>query len=207
MNLTLLAAYMLAVLLLLATPGPVVALVTGTAAREGSRRAFITVIGTNAASLVLIVLATLMLLGVVALSPVMLSLLGMAGSLYIGWSAISSLMHKAQEAQEVQMTPARGGLLKGFLIGISNPKDILFFVAFFPQFIAVTQDFTLSMLTLSLVWVLFDVTVLSLYILTVQRLLSGKYALRLERLSALFLLAVALFGIVYNVGEMSAHYH
>ena len=89
MNLTLLAAYMLAVLLLLATPGPVVALVTGTAAREGSRRAFITVIGTNAASLVLIVLATLMLLGVVALSPVMLSLLGMAGSLYIGWSAIS----------------------------------------------------------------------------------------------------------------------
>lgn len=204
MNLTLLAAYMLAVLLLLATPGPVVALVTGTAAREGSRRAFITVIGTNAASLVLIVLATLMLLGVVALSPVMLSLLGMAGSLYIGWSAISSLMHKAQE---VQMTPARGGLLKGFLIGISNPKDILFFVAFFPQFIAVTQDFTLSMLTLSLVWVLFDITVLSLYILTVQRLLSGKYALRLERLSALFLLAVALFGIVYNVGEMSAHYH
>lgn len=204
MNMALLAAYMLAVLLLLATPGPVVALVMGTAAREGSRRAFMTVLGTNSASLVLIVLATLMLLGVVALSPVMLSLLGITGSLYIGWSAVSSLMHKAQDIEAV---PARGGLLKGFLVGISNPKDILFFVAFFPQFIAITDDFTLSMLTLSLVWVVFDITVLSLYILTVQRLLSGRYALRLERLSALFLLAVALFGIVYNVGEMSTHYH
>ncbi|WP_333498248.1 LysE family translocator [Kluyvera sp. CHPC 1.2972] len=204
MNMALLAAYMLAVLLLLATPGPVVALVMGTAAREGSRRAFMTVLGTNSASLVLIVLATLMLLGVVALSPVMLSLLGITGSLYIGWSAVSSLMHKAQDIEAV---PARGGLLKGFLVGISNPKDILFFVAFFPQFIAITDDFTLSMLTLSLVWVVFDITVLSLYILTVQRVLSGRYALRLERLSALFLLAVALFGIVYNVGEMSTHYH
>ncbi|MFU0922291.1 LysE family translocator [Kluyvera sichuanensis] len=204
MNMALLAAYMLAVLLLLATPGPVVALVMGTAAREGSRRAFMTVLGTNSASLVLMVLATLMLLGVVALSPVMLSLLGVLGSLYIGWSAVSSLMHKAQDVETV---PARGGLLKGFLVGISNPKDILFFVAFFPQFIAITDDFTLSMLMLSLVWVVFDITVLSLYILTVQRLLSGRYALRLERLSALFLLAVALFGIVYNVGEMSAHYH
>ena len=113
-------------------------------------------------------------------------------------------MHKAQDIEAV---PARGGLLKGFLVGISNPKDILFFVAFFPQFIAITDDFTLSMLTLSLVWVVFDITVLSLYILTVQRVLSGRYALRLERLSALFLLAVALFGIVYNVGEMSTHYH
>ena len=204
MNMALLAAYMLAVLLLLATPGPVVALVMGTAAREGSRRAFMTVLGTNSASLMLMVLAALMLLGVVALSPVMLSLLGVLGSLYIGWNAVSSLMHKAQGVEAV---PARGGLLKGFLVGISNPKDILFFVAFFPQFIAVTDDFTLSMLTLSLVWVVFDITVLSLYILTVQRLLSGRYALRLERLSALFLLAVALFGIVYNVGEMSTHYH
>lgn len=204
MNMALLAAYMLAVLLLLATPGPVVALVMGTAAREGSRRAFMTVLGTNSASLMLMVLAALMLLGVVALSPVMLSLLGVLGSLYIGWSAVSSLMHKAQDIEAV---PARGGLLKGFLVGISNPKDILFFVAFFPQFIAITDDFTLSMLTLSLVWVVFDITVLSLYILTVQRVLSGRYALRLERLSALFLLAVALFGIVYNVGEMSTHYH
>lgn len=45
MNLPLLCTYLFSIFILLATPGPVVALVSGTAARHGSRRAFITVPG------------------------------------------------------------------------------------------------------------------------------------------------------------------
>lgn len=204
MNYSLLVAYMLAILLLLMTPGPVVALVTATAARDGARQAFLTLLGTNAASLVLMALAILMLIGVVSVSPFFLTLLGLSGSLYIGWSAIGGL-RRLGESRVV--TPSRGGVVQGFLIGISNPKDILFFSAFFPQFVAVTHHFTLSMLTLSLVWMLFDLGVLSLYILTVRCLPRGRYSRRLECLSSLFLLGVALFGIAYNLGEMSAHYH
>lgn len=204
MNVPLLTAYMLAVLLLLITPGPVVALITATAARDGRRRAFATLVGTNSASLVLMLLAMLMLLGVVALSPTYLSLLGIVGSLYIGWSALGGLMNQAQPCEAVNH---RGGIIKGFLTGIANPKDILFFVAFFPQFIAVTDDFTLSMVTLSLVWTVFDVLVLSLYILAVTQWLPGRYHRRLEWLSSLILLAIAAVGLFYNVGEMSAHYH
>lgn len=65
MNFTLLAAYSLSVVTLLLTPGPVVALITTTASQHGYRRAFLTLIGTNGASLVLIALAALMLAGVV----------------------------------------------------------------------------------------------------------------------------------------------
>lgn len=204
MNVPLLTAYMLAVLLLLITPGPVVALITATAARDGRRRAFATLVGTNSASLVLMLLAMLMLLGVVALSPTYLSLLGIVGSLYIGWSALGGLMNQPQPCEAVNH---RDGIIKGFLTGIANPKDILFFVAFFPQFIAVTDDFTLSMVTLSLVWTVFDVLVLSLYILAVTQWLPGRYHRRLEWLSSLILLAIAAVGLFYNVGEMSTHYH
>lgn len=56
------------------------------------------------------------------------------------------------------------------MTGLSNPKDILFFVSFFPQFIAVTRDFTTSILTLCLVWVIFDFAILTLYILTVKKM-------------------------------------
>ena len=52
LNLALLSAYVIAVLFLLLTPGPVVLLVTGTAARVGYTRAFLTLLGTNLASLV-----------------------------------------------------------------------------------------------------------------------------------------------------------
>ena len=201
MNFPLLTAYVLAVLVLLATPGPVVALITATAARDGRRRAFATLVGTNSASLALMLLA---MLGVVAIAPVYLFLLGIAGSLYIGWSAVSSLMTQARPRGTANH---RGGVIKGFLTGIANPKDILFFVALFPQFIAVTDDFTLSMVTLSLVWTVFDVLVLSLYILAVTQWLPGRHHRRLERLSSLILLAIAAVGLFYNVGEMSSHYH
>ena len=62
-------AYTVSVVLLLLTPGPVVALVTGTAVRHGYRQAWMTLLGTNGASLVLILMATLILAGVISLPP------------------------------------------------------------------------------------------------------------------------------------------
>ena len=91
MNFTLLAAYSLSVVTLLLTPGPVVALITTTASQHGYRRAFLTLIGTNGASLVLIALAALMLAGVVSISAIWLGVLGLVGSLYIGVMAINGL--------------------------------------------------------------------------------------------------------------------
>ena len=72
MNTGLLLAYIAAVITLLVTPGPVVALVTGIAAQYGARKALATVIGTNSASLVLIIMAASILVGIVALPPVFL---------------------------------------------------------------------------------------------------------------------------------------
>ncbi len=203
-NLSLLGAYMLAVLTLLLTPGPVVALVTGTAARYGGRRAFTTLIGTNGASLVLIALAVLMLAGIVSLSALFLSLLGIAGSLFIGWGAVASLRKRSEteDIKEKAVNGEGGGIVRGFVTGIANPKDILFFVSFFPQFIAVTGDFTASIMTLSLVWIVFDFTVLSLYIVMVKSWVPERHGRRIEICSSFFLLAVSFFGVIYNAREL-----
>ncbi len=206
MNIPLLGAYTLAVFMLILTPGPVVALVTGTAARHGSRKAFLTVIGTNSASLVLIAFAAMVLAGIVSLSPLHLSLLGLAGSVFIGWGAIVSLINRHEGGGEKTAISDGGGLLKGFVVGVSNPKDILFFVSFFPQFMAVTQDFSASILTLSLVWIALDFAILALYILTVRRWVPERHGKWLDRASALFLLAVALFGLIYNTSQLFSTY-
>lgn len=197
MNLSLLLAYMLAILLLLMTPGPVVALVTGAAARHGYRRAFATVVGTNAASLVLIALAALMLMGLVSIDPLSLQIAGLLGSLFIGVIAWRGL--RAATSATAHQPATQGGLLKGFVVGISNPKDILFFAALFPQFIAITPHLSSSLLTLALVWMAFDFAVLAFYIITVKRWLPGSQQQRLERLSMLILLLIALAGAFYNL--------
>lgn len=59
MNTTLFGGYILAVMALLITPGPVMALVTGTAARHGYVCALKTIAGTHLASLALIAFAAL----------------------------------------------------------------------------------------------------------------------------------------------------
>ena len=200
MNIPLLLAYMLAILLLLLTPGPVVALVTGTAARHGYRRAFVTVLGTNEASLLLIALAALMLTGLVALTPLSLQIAGLVGSLFIGviaWRGLAAAAHAS-----CTQPAAQGGWWKGFMVGISNPKDILFFAALFPQFIAITPHLSSSLITLALVWMAFDFAVLAFYIVSVKRWLPGAQQQRLERLSMVILLLIALAGALYNLNQL-----
>lgn len=82
-------------------------------------------------------------------------------------------------------------------MGIANPKDIIFFVAFFPQFIAVTPSVGASLTLLTALWVLADFAILLAYI----TLLSGTALQRARRaisvLSASLLLGVAVIGVGY----------
>ncbi|MFW0975149.1 LysE family translocator [Leclercia pneumoniae] len=195
MVISLFATYLFSVVLLLITPGPVVALVTHTALRQGYRRAFITVAGSNLASLMLIVGAVVMLSGAVRIHPLSLPLAGVAGSLYLGWLAADLWWQGGTEAHDELR---RGGFGVGFFTAIANSKDILFFAAFFPQFIRVTPDFALSVTLLTLGWVILDLLILSLWILSVRRCLPARSLPVVNRLMALFLAGVALSGLVLN---------
>ena len=61
MNFTVLAAYIIAIVVLIGTPGPIVALVINAASRHGFKYALITVLGSNLASLVLLACAALVI--------------------------------------------------------------------------------------------------------------------------------------------------
>lgn len=204
LNIALLSAYILSILTLLVTPGPVVMLVTGTAAVSGYGKAFLTTLGTNLASLVLIAVAVMMLSGVVTLNPGYLALLGLAGSLFIGWGALQTLYHLRQTTAVHTEPVPTGGFKRGFITGVANPKDILFFVSFFPQFISISRDFTTSIVTLSLVWILFDFVVMAGYILAVKRFLPVTQSRRFTAGSALVLVVIAAGGILWNLDGLSA---
>lgn len=197
MNIPLLSTYILAVLLLIMTPGPVVALITSVATRSGSRRAFSTLIGTNMASLVLMAAAILMLTGMMSLSEVGLALLNIPGSMYIGYIALQGILSQVSTAEQ-PLTAKGKGVWGGFITGLSNPKDILFFIAFFPQFIPVTASFSASVLLLALVWIVLDFAILSFYILAIKRWVRTHHQRIISLLSSWILLMIACAGGVYN---------
>ena len=115
MNTALTATYALTVLLLIATPGPVVALIVNTAAASGSRKAMFTAVGTNWASLVLIGAAAWIILTSAAIDKAWLSGMSLLGCLFIGYIAVGTLRDALQapapQAPSEAPKAARGGLL------------------------------------------------------------------------------------------------
>jgi len=195
MNTPLLIAYLGTVVLLIATPGPVVLLVVEAASRSGTAAAVRTALGANAASLVLVAAAAAVLAGTLALSPQVLQWGALFGCLFIGWLGFSGL--RAGDAGETATRSKASGWWQGFLIGISNPKDILFFVALFPQFIPVTESFGSSIGLLATLWLVVDLGILALYIGLMRHALAQRYRTWVSRLSAWMLLLLAVVGVAY----------
>jgi threonine/homoserine/homoserine lactone efflux protein len=206
-NTALTLTYALTVLLLIATPGPVVALIVNTAAASGSRKALFTALGTNWASLVLIGAAAWIIMTSAAIDRAWLSGMSLLGCLFIGYIALSTLREAwhlpTQGAAEAVAKPDRGGLWHGFMVGISNPKDIIFFISFFPQFIQITESFGKSMVVLSLLWIVIDFAVLSLYIFAIGKIASQRNNRLISLASAVALLLIACVGLAYNVRELA----
>ncbi|OLS62305.1 LysE family translocator [Pseudomonas putida] len=195
MNTPLLIAYLGTVILLIATPGPVVLLVLDAASRSGTASAVRTALGANAASLILVAAAAAVLAGTLALSPQVLQWGALAGCLFIGWLGFSGLRDSG--AGEEGTAKKANGWWQGFLIGIANPKDILFFVALFPQFIPVTESFGTSIGLLALLWLVVDLGILALYIGLMRHALAQRCRAWVSRLSAWMLLLLAAVGVIY----------
>jgi len=203
MDISLLLIYMFSVFMLIITPGPVVALIINTSLVSGPRRAMLTALGTNWASLVLVMVAALILTGTLSISERMLNWISLVGCFFIAWLAADALKHSFRNAPvfngpSASVVTKHSGLVTGFLVGISNPKDIIFFVSFFPQFIHVTESFKGSIALLSVLWIIIDLSILFAYIFLMRRKLAMKYKRKIEIASSLTLLLVALGGIFYS---------
>ncbi|WP_171294836.1 LysE family translocator [Acinetobacter indicus] len=202
MNMAEYLLYCLAVVIMIATPGPVMMLVIGAGLKGGYRRAFQTIVGTNLASLLLIACSVLILKGIFNIQAFWLDLIKLLGCVYIAYLGVDILKQsRAIAGPKLEMASAVGGFRQGFLVGISNPKDILFFSAFFPQFIQVTNHFNDSLILLTASWIVLDFLTLSLLYLGFYRLtLSRGYRSVLALCGALLIL-IALYGLISTAGQ------
>ncbi|EEO24517.1 MAG: LysE family translocator [Helicobacter sp.] len=88
--------------------------------------------------------------------------------------------------------------LQGLLLSLSNPKDILFFIAFFPQFLGITHSIYLSITVLTLSWIALDFSLLLLISYISQKIQLKRFETLIAPLSDIVLIMVGIFGIVYG---------
>lgn len=190
--------YCTAVVMMIATPGPVMLLVASAGLQGGYKKALQTIFGTNLASLVLILLSVLILKGVLQINAQWLDVIKILGCLYIAYIGLQILKEAFQVQNETTMmvsSAMAGGFKQGFFVGISNPKDIIFFASFFPQFTGITNDLNTSLIILTLSWIVLDFLTLSVVYLGFNRLSNSRYYAKLLVACGAILLLVALYGI------------
>lgn len=131
------ATYAAAVVLLVLTPGPDMALFVGRTLSSGRAAGLAALAGTTAGLYVHTAFAALGLSALLAASPAAFAALKWAGAAYLVVLAVQTLRHgsafdprRAREA--VSLLRA---FFAGFGVNLLNPKIVLFFVTFLPQFV------------------------------------------------------------------------
>ncbi|ESJ25402.1 MULTISPECIES: LysE family translocator [Cupriavidus] len=134
-----------AVFLLNVTPGPDTAYIVGRSVAQGRAAGVMSSLGVSAGCCVHALATAFGLTAVLAASPVAFTVIKYAGGAYLAWLGLkllwSSWRRPASGAQATVQAAAadRRGLralfMQGFLTNVLNPKVILFFVSFIPQFV------------------------------------------------------------------------
>lgn len=135
-------AFALAALALIVIPGPSVLFVVGRSLALGRAGGFLSVLGNALGMVPAIVLVSLGVGAVVAQSLVVLTAVKIAGAGYLVWLGVQAIRHRHDHAGgdvdvPVRRPSARKLVGEGFVVGVTNPKTIVFFVAVLPQFVSV----------------------------------------------------------------------
>lgn len=141
MNYQLFSAFLVVTAILIIVPGPVVALVIATGAQRGIRPALATVLGTMVGTAVLLAGIGLGLSWLLNMSSQLFEIMRWTGAAYLVWLGIKLFRSTGALSSTDAPPPPRGGFfLQGFLVLLSNPKVLVFFGAFIPQFVDMNQD-------------------------------------------------------------------
>ena len=178
--------YVAAVLILTLSPGPSVLMCVSTSVNLGTRHAMVAAAGSTTAIVGIMALSALGLGAALAASETLFDTLKWAGAIYLAYLGITSLLSSKSEIAVTgrpYVTTWRQLFLKGFLVGASNPKALLFFGALFPQFIDPHAPREAQFLILGATFVFFEMFWLTIYALSAAR---AKQWLQRPRRAAMF---------------------
>jgi leucine efflux protein len=152
-------AFVLAFIVLMLIPGPGNLALIGSAAKGGVRGGLASVLGLLFGDQVLFWLAVTGVASLMAANPRALMFIQWAGAIYLAWLGCKMLMSKLgqQAALEIKV----GAYFRQTMtITLLNPKSILFFIAFLPQFIR--QDMAIQS---AATWAAFGILAATIFIL------------------------------------------
>jgi threonine/homoserine/homoserine lactone efflux protein len=134
--------FVLATSVLILIPGPNVALIVANSIAYGTRYGLLTVAGTSAAIVVQLALTALSMTAVLAALAHWFEVVRWIGVAYLLWLGIRQWRAPPVDLTRTHPQPRsrRAIFGRGLLVSLTNPKTLLFYGAFFPQFLTPGPD-------------------------------------------------------------------
>lgn len=134
-----LLAFVLVAIPIILLPGPSVLFVIGRSLSLGRLGGLLSVVGNAAGGFVAVVAVAFGVGYVIAQSVVLFTAIKLVGAGYLIFLGVQAIRHRRERADAATAAAAPVGRLRllaqGFLVGVSNPKTIVFFIAVLPQFV------------------------------------------------------------------------
>lgn len=148
-------AFSLAILLLEITPGPDMTLWISRSLRDGRRIGFATLLGTQLGIAVHTLLVAFGISALIVASPTAFFILKTGGAAYLLWLAVQAVRKGSNfvvKADGAQKRSAAGAFANGMWVNLLNPKVIIFFMTFLPQFVSASDPNVTGKLIFLGVW-------------------------------------------------------
>ncbi|MGO4192581.1 LysE family transporter [Arthrobacter sp. YAF17] len=146
------------------TPGAGAINTMSNSLNSGFRRSIWGILGQQAALIVHVVIVALGVGVLVASSPVAFNVIRYAGAAYLVYLGIQQFRHKPDLDQEkaaaLRNEPAASMFRRGLWVNLLNPKAIVFFLAFMPQFIRPGDPLLPQYLILAATVIVIDILVM-----------------------------------------------
>lgn len=167
-----LIAFAVASFFIVVVPGPTVTVIVANSLRDGAKAGFLNVAGTQAGLAVMIVIVALGLETVVALMAEWFFIVKLIGAAYLIWLGIKLLRSNGDIGGADTRKPRMGYFWQGVVVILTNPKILVLFGAFIPQFVDPAGSAFWQTLTLGGIFMVVATVFDSLYVVLASK--AGK---------------------------------
>jgi threonine/homoserine/homoserine lactone efflux protein len=175
-NTSTLIAFTLASFLLFLTPGPDMSLWLSRTIAGGRSAGLAAMVGTNLGCIIHTLLAAFGVSAVIAASATGFLVLKVVGALYLLWLAIDAIRNGSSlnvKAGAERSNSAFADFMLGVTVNLTNPKVVLFFITFLPQFVSAHDPHvTGKLLFLGLYFVVINLPLSFMMILGAEKLVT-----------------------------------
>jgi threonine/homoserine/homoserine lactone efflux protein len=184
------SSFVLAILVFQLIPGAGTIAILNATARQGVMVGMAAVFGTLVGDFVMMFAAVAGLAAIMQANPILFQVLQWFGAAYLCWMGLQLLRAPISTAAAAETTrSAQTYFRQALMVSLTNPKVILFFVAFFPLFIQPQAS------ALTLVVMMAHVTLLSLLYQAGLVLIGNAVAARLKAIPSARKIATRLAGL------------